>query len=113
MKLIRSVALRAIQLSYRLFVTARPSGATAGTNRTARGVLNNNNNQPPEPMVTVEELAGQLERLSENVANLQAAGDEFKQHQESLLDDIGQMKAYLELLVCKRQHDWTVASESL
>ena len=84
-------------------LTAQPMMVNSTTTNKSRSA-GLNSTQQLEPVVTVEELASQLERLSENVANLQSAGDEFKQHQESLLDDIGQMKAYLELLVRNQRH---------
>lgn len=41
----------------------------------------------------------QLSLLSENVSNLQSANEDLKGHQKALLDDIGNMRSYLELLV--------------
>lgn len=52
-----------------------------------------------QSLISMEELAEQLEQLSENVANLQAASEGFKNHRDQLLDEIGDIKNYLELLV--------------
>ncbi len=49
----------------------------------------------------LNQLANQLQQLTENVANLQEANEEFKSkyHQENLLAEVGDMKGYLEILV--------------
>lgn len=50
----------------------------------------------------VDQLVNQLQLLSENVSNLQAANEDLKGHQSALLDDIGNMRSYLELLVMEK-----------
>lgn len=48
-----------------------------------------------------EEIVNRMDQLGENIANLQAANEEFRTHQDFLLDEIGHIKIYLELLVNK------------
>ena len=55
----------------------------------------------PCTLIHLNQLANQLQQLTENVANLQETNEEFKTkyQQENLLSEVGDMKSYLELLV--------------